>query len=127
MDFFKRKEPVETENSRISEMLAAADRRVVPEQETVDNRPMVQKVQGMVGKALTSLIHQEHDLVAQLADVTERLRQVRVSIEALSGANEVLVTDMNESDLVKGVEDIAAEMQRETEAALTPVATETAA
>lgn len=115
---FKRDEPVAY--TPVSDMLRQMAEPAEPAPavvEPVDNRPMVHKVQGMVSKTLTALIHQEHELVASLAEVTERLRNVRVSIEALSLSNEMLVEDMNQSDLVKGVEDIAAQMMADGDTA----------
>jgi hypothetical protein len=76
--------------------ITAALRAVDSAPEPVVERPeaMVLKVQGLVGSTLDKLVRQEAELVNHSAIIAERLRQVRVSIDALALANDVLLDDI---------------------------------
>lgn len=65
---------------------------------------MVPHVQGLVGQTLVKLRHDEHALEAKLANISERLRQTKVAIEALTAADELLLSDMRETDLVSAMQ-----------------------
>lgn len=112
MSFFKRNNgdralisgahPLNSQFPPISETLARA-------QQEVDREPpkpepfMVPHVQDVVGKTLVRLRHDEHELELKLADVAERLRQTQVAIEALSAAENILLTDLRDMGIVEAI------------------------
>lgn len=88
----------------IADMLARATAAAQHDEVPKPAPFMVPHVQGLIDKTLTRLRHDEHDLEAQLADISERLRQTKVAIEALASANDVLVGDMKETSLVNAMQ-----------------------